>query len=520
MSEKSKIARSASLMSLATLISRILGFIRDMVIARYFGASGLADTFFAAFRIPNLFRELFAEGSMSSAFIPVLTEYETKKGKQDANRLVKVVFTFIIFFVGLLCLLGIFLSPLLVKLVAPGFLKDPQKFDQTVLLTRIMFPFLLMVSLAALTMGSLNTRRSFFVPSLATAWFNMAVIVTIVLLYSRLARPITAAAIGITVGGFFQFASQLPSFYSKGFRLGIDTNFRHAGLKQIGLLIVPATLAMGVNQINIVVNNIFASFLPSGSISYLYYAMRLIQFPVGVFGVAMSMAALPSLSRHAANEDMDSLRDDFSFALRMLFFITIPSMAGLIALREPIINLLFQRGEFDYNATLQTSHALVFYSLGIWSIVGAKTITSAFYSLQDTRTPFRILVAAIGCNIIFSYILMHPLKHSGLALANTISSAVNFILLLLFLRRRIGRMHGRDIAAAFARALAASLVMGMAGHYMTQAWTWTSGGQTTVKLLCLSAMITACVLIYVVVSRLAGSRELAHATSMLKKKGR
>ncbi|GBD99270.1 putative peptidoglycan biosynthesis protein MurJ [bacterium BMS3Abin07] len=518
MSEKKNIARSASLMSLATLISRILGFIRDMVFARYFGATGLADTFFAAFRIPNLFRALFAEGSMSSAFIPVLTEYNTKHGKDEANRLVRITFTFIIIFVGLLCLIGIFFAPLLVKIIAPGFLKDPARFDQTVLLTRIMFPFLLMISLSALMMGSLNTRKTFFVPALATAWFNIAVIVTIILLYSRLAQPIVAAAIGITVGGLFQFASQVPSFYGKGFSLGIDTEFRHAGLKQIGILIIPATLAMGVNQINIVVNNIFASFLPSGSISYLYYAMRLIQFPIGVFGVAMSMAALPSLSRHAANGDMNSLRDDFSFSLRLLFFLTIPSMVGLIALREPIVGLLFQRGEFDHNATVQTSQALIFYSIGIWSIVGAKTVTAAFYSLKDTKTPFKILVIAIASNIIFSFILMHPMKHSGLALANTLSSGINFILLFAFLRKKIKRVHAREIIASFFKALFAAVIMGITGYFAIQDGLWAMNGQVIRKTAYLSSIIILCVTVYSFVSYLTGSRELQYVVDMLKRK--
>ncbi|MEE9523910.1 MAG: murein biosynthesis integral membrane protein MurJ [Thermodesulfovibrionales bacterium] len=520
MSEKTKIARSAFVMSLATFISRILGFIRDMVIAFYFGASGVTDAFFAAFKIPNLFRELFAEGAMSSSFVPVLTEYNEQQGKEEANRLVKIVFTFILIFVGSFCLIGILAASGLVSLIVPGFLVDPPKFELTVLMTRIMFPFLFLVSLAALAMGSLNTRRIFFIPALSSAWFNISVIVSILLLYSRLTTPITSVAIGVTAGGAVQFLFQIPSFYRKGFRFGIDTGFRHDGLKQIGKLIVPASLSMGVAQLNALVNYIFASFLAVGSISYLYLSFRLIYFPVGIFAVAMSMAALPSLSRHAIQGDITSLRDDFSFSLRMLFFISIPSMAGLIALREPIVNLLFQRGDFDFFATQQTAYSLLFYSLGIWSISGSKVVVSAFYSLKDTKTPFKILIIALITNITCSYILMHPLKHGGIALANTISSALNFIILLYFLRRKIGRVDARRTIASFFKALIASVIMGMAGYKMLQQEMWTESGNVLKKSGYLMSTIILCVLIFVVISYISKSSELEYLMDMIKKKGK
>lgn len=518
MSEQRKIARSASLMSLATFISRILGFIRDMVIARFFGASDLTDAFFAAFKIPNLFRELFAEGAMSSAFIPVLTEYDVSQGKQEANRLVKIVFTFILVFVGGFCLVGILASPGLVSLIVPGFLSEPVKFELTVLLTRIMFPFLFLVSLSALTMGSLNTRRTFFIPALASAWFNASVIVTILLLYARLTQPIVSVAIGVTVGGLVQFGFQVPSFYSKGFRFGIDIRFAHRGLKQIGKLIVPASLSMGVAQLNALVNYIFASLLIGGSITYLYLGFRLIHFPVGIFAVALSMAALPSLSRHAAHGDISSLRNDFSFSLRLLFFISIPSMTGLIALREPIINLLFQRGEFDYHATVQTSSALFFYSLGIWSIAGSKVVTSAFYSFQDTKTPFKIFIVAVIINVICSYTLMHPLKHGGIALANTISSAVNFILLFFFFRKKIERIDARKIISSFFKSLFAAVIMGIAGHTMIRQDMWTVNGMALQKAVYLSGVMFVCVLIYIIISYVVRSDELHYTIGVLKSK--
>jgi len=496
-------------MSLATFISRVLGFIRDMVIARYFGASGFTDAFFAAFKIPNLFRELFAEGAMSSAFIPVLTEYDVSRGKEEAGEIVKIVFTFILLFVGGFCLLGILFAPALVSVIVPGFLDEPQKFNLTVLLTRIMFPFLFLVSLAALTMGALNTRRVFFIPALSSSWFNLAMIITILLLYTRVTPPVMSVAIGVTIGGAVQFLFQVPSFYRNEFRLGFNLNFAHEGLKRIGKLIVPASLSMGVAQLNALVNYIFASLLAAGSITYLY---------LGFLAVALSMAALPSLSRHAATGDIDSLRNDFSFSLRLLFFISVPSMAGLIALREPIINLLFQRGEFDYNATVQTSKALLFYSLGIWSIAGSKVVTSAFYALHDTKTPFKVFVVAFFINILCSYSLMHPLKHGGIALANTISSGANFILLLLLLRKKITRVDANKIIKSFLKALFAASIMGYAGYQVIEGALWTQGGQNLTKITYLVATIALCSLIYLAISFFTKNSELAYVLNVIRKK--
>jgi len=518
MSESKHIARSASLMSLATFISRILGFIRDMVIARYFGASGFSDAFFAAFKIPNLFRELFAEGAMSSAFIPVLSEYDIQHGEKEAGRLVKTVFTFIIIFVGGFCLLGIIFAPALVSVIVPGFLDEPLKFDLTVLLTRIMFPFLFLVSLAALTMGSLNTRRVFFIPALSSSWFNLSVIVTILLLYSRLVQPVMSVAIGVTVGGAVQLLFQVPSFYRKGFRFGLSFDFASEGLKRIGKLIVPASLSMGVAQLNALVNYVFASLLAAGSITYLYIGFRLIHFPIGIFAVALSMAALPSLARHAATGDTESLRNDFSYSLRILFFISIPCMAGLIALREPIINLLFQRGEFDHNATVQTSKALLFYSFGIWSIAGSKVVTSAFYALHDTKTPFKIFVVAFLINVVCSYTLMHPFQHGGIALANTLSSAVNFLLLLTLLRKKLARIDARRIISSFGKALIASVPMGIAGNSLLQGAIWKETGSVLIKSVYLMGTIALCTVVYLMISYFLKNSELGYVLDLIKQK--
>lgn len=508
MDERRGIAKAAGVMSAATFVSRILGFVRDMIFAVYFGATGLSDTFFAAFRIPNLLRELFAEGSMSSAFIPVLTEYHNKYGEGEARLLVKITFTFIVIVVGIICLLGILFSPAIVTIIAPGFLRFPDKFSLAVLLTRIMFPFLFFISLAALIMGALNTRKVFFVPALAPAMLNITLIVSIVFFESVSDRPVIIAAIGVLVGGFVQFAFQLPSFFKEGYSLGFETSFRHPGLKRMSILLIPATMALAVNQINIVVSNILASYLPTGSITYLYYAMRLIQFPIGIFGVAMGMAVLPTLSQHAVRGDIGRLREDFSFALRLLFFITVPSMAGLIALREPIVNLLFQRGNFDYSATIGTSDALLFYSLGIWSIVGVRVITTSFYAMQDTKTPVKIATVGVFTNIILSIALMGYMKHSGLALANSLASGVNFLILFYFLRRKLKRVDATRIVKSFIKIIISSLIMGISGWAVLHGELWEKSGKNSEKALYFGGTVILCVGIYITASYLLKNEEM------------
>lgn len=551
-------------MSAATLISRILGYIKDMILAGYFGASAKSDVFFVAFRIPNLLRELFAEGSMSSAFVPVLTETQTKEGREAANRLVRAVLLVILLIVGSLCVLGMVFAPMIVSLIAPGFLDEPVKFADAVLLTRIMFPFLLFISLASLAMGALNTRGVFFIPALAPALLNVVTIVCIVTLASQFANPIIAVAIGIVLGGLVQFLFQVPAFWRQGFTFfreetrgkSGDTSekwevgsgkakdgkqeaegstrgctegnpqssisnqhfFSHPGLKRIGTLIIPATFGMAVAQINIFVSTILASYLAEGSITYLYYSMRLIQFPIGIFGVAMGMAILPALSEHAAKKELGLLKDDFSFALRLLFFITVPAMVGLIALQMPIVNTLFQRGEFSHAASIATAQALMYYSFGIWAIVGVRTVTSTFYAMQDTKTPVRIACCGVVINIIFSVALMGPMQHNGLAIANSLAAMANFMLLFYFLRKKLGGIGTRRIVLSFTRTGAAAVVMGAAGWLATRSDLWSTSGQSGLKAFLLTAAICGSFGLYLGASWILKSEELAYMTKKIRQR--
>ena len=506
-------------MSVATLISRLLGFVRDMVLAFYMGANGLSDAFYVSFRIPNLLREIFAEGTMSSAFIPVLSDHQWKEGDEGARSLVRAVFTFILVVVGGISLLGIFFAPYIVGVVAPGFLAFPEKFRLTVLLTRIMFPFLLFISLGALSMGALNVKNIFFLPALSSAVLNLAMIVTVVSLSMAFGNPVVAAAIGITVGGIAQFFYQLPALRGAGFDLKAVRGFwGHPGLKEMGVLVLPAILAMSVSPLNIVISNILASFLPAGSITYLFYGMRLMHFPVGVFGAAMGIAVLPALSAHAVKGDFDSLRDDFSFALRILFFISLPAMAGLIALRVPIISTLFFRGRFSYKAVEGTAGALFFYSFGIWAMVGARVLTATFYSMKDTKRPVKSAVLALGSNLVLSVILMRPLKHEGLALANAIAAMINFGSLSYMLRRKLGRVDARRIVKSFVKSVLAAAAMGAVCALMFHGTLWQQSGHTARKAFWLAWAIVLSLGIYGLLSYLFKNEELHMLADLLRRR--
>jgi|WetSurMetagenome_2_1015567.scaffolds.fasta_scaffold00063_7 putative peptidoglycan lipid II flippase len=530
MSSKGRIARAAGLMSVATLISRILGYVKDMILASYFGASSKSDVFFVAFRIPNLLRELFAEGSMSAAFVPVLTETQIKEGRGAANRLVRVVFIFLLAIVGLLCALGIIFAPAIVTVMAPGFVDDPVKFGDAVLLTRIMFPFLLFISLASLVMGALNTRGVFFIPALAPALLNVVTIISVVVFASNFINPIVSVAIGVVAGGLVQFLFQIPAFWKQGYaffkkkeeeaggKLGVREIWNHPGLRRIGKLIAPVTMGMAVHQINTFVGTILASFLATGSITYLYYSMRLVQFPVGIFGVAMSMAILPALAEHAARKEFDILKDDFSFSLRLLFFITVPAMVGLIALRLPIVSALFGHGEYTVEAIFCTADALMYYSLGIWAIVGTRVLTSTFYSMQDTRTPLRITVFSVITNIVFSLLLMGPMLHNGLALASSIAAAISFFLLFYFLRKRLNGVGTGRIIASFAKTGAAAVLMGICGWIAADNAIWTTSGNISGKAGLLAALMTGSAIIYFAAAWLLRSEEMLYVIRKLREK--
>ena len=507
--ENKRVIKAAGAVGLATLLSRIFGFLRDMVVAAFFGAGLATDAFFVAFRIPNLLRRLFAEGSLTIAFVPVFTEYLKKKSKEDAFELANIAFTLLSIILAFVSLIGILLSPFIVMLIAPGFTKVPAQYELTVLLTRFMFPYIFFISLVALCMGILNSLRHFAAPALAPVALNISIIIAALTLRNYFTEPIFALAVGVMVGGILQLAMQFPVLRSLGVRLKPNFNFRHPGIKKIGLLMLPAVFGAAVYQVNIFVGTLLASLLPEGSVSYLYYADRVVQLPLGIFGIAIGTASLPSFSEQVARGDYGELKKTLSFSLRLILFVTIPAMVALIVLREPIISVLFQRGKFDLLSTVLTSRALLYYALGLCAFSAIRIIVSAFYSLQDTKTPVRVAVIAIVANIILSIALMFPLKHAGLALATSIASFVNVILLFIILKRRIGTFLERDFFLSLAKVTASSLAMGGFLYLILYGLQWNNKGSFDERILILAISILGGIVLFAVLSWLLKCSEMS-----------
>lgn len=512
------IAGAAGIVAFGTLISRILGFIRDMILANLFGATIAADAFYVAFRIPNMLRELFAEGSMSAAFIPVFTEYLSKKSRADAKELASAAFTTLFLLVCGVVTIGIFFSPEIIRSIAPGFVRDPYQFSLTVAMTRIMFPFLLFISLAALAMGILNSTRHFAPPALASGVFNVVSILFVFGFTPLLPEPVYGAAIGVALGGLAQFLIQVPTLYQEGLSFTFRRPIRplHPGVAQMGRLLLPTTLGLSVTQINVLVNTLLASYLTAGSVSYLYYGMRLIHFPLGIFAVALSTALLPTLSTQAAKGEMEGLRRTFSFGLRFVFFITFPAMMGLIFFRVPIVHLLFEHGEFGRAATLGTATAVFFYSIGLWAFAGIRIVVPVFYSLQDTKTPVKVGLVAVVANIVLNLVLMTPLQHGGLALATSLSAILNFSLLLFILRKRIGRVDGKRILNSHMKVILASSVLLPISLWVNRQEIWLSPGNGLIKAMTLTISILLGAIAYFAIQAFLKSEEFYFFLNLIK----
>jgi putative peptidoglycan lipid II flippase len=472
----SQIVRSAGVVSLAVALSRVTGLVREMIMARLFGAGQAYDAFLLGFRIPNLTRDLFAEGALSSAFVPVFTQYLNRDGKPAAARLFDLVGAALILVVGAICGAGMVFTPELVRLLAPGFAQVPGKFELAVLLTRTMFPFLLLVALAAQAMGALNACNRFGIPALASTFFNIGS-VCFGLAFGWTAgrwlglEMVHSMAIGVVFGGAMQLLVQIPSLIREGFVFRPRFDFSHPGLRQVMKLMAPAILGNAAVQINVMVNTNFASAITdssghviNGPVSWLGYAFRFMQLPLGLFGVAIASATLPAISRSLAQGRMDEFRDTLSHSLGLVLLLTVPSSVGLVVLGKSMVGAVYEWGLFDAYATRQTALALSCYAVGLAGYSAIKILAPAFYALNESRTPMAVSLISIAVNFGVASAMVGPagLGHAGLALSTSMVAIFGAVALLAALRRRIGYINGAELLGSLWKVSAAAAVMGCA----------------------------------------------------------
>ena len=458
--EAGRIWRAAGVVGGATLLSRVLGFVRDMVIACFFGAGFATDAFFVAFRIPNLLRRLFAEGTVGMALVPVLTDTLGHGGRQEMLRLARSALQVAAGVLAALTVVGVIAAPGLVRMLAPGFSASPDKLALAVGLTRIMMPYVLCIGLVSVAMGILNTLGHFAAPALAPALLNLAMIGAVLSTVSWLETPVRGLAYGVAVGGLFQLGLQLPFLMRAGVRFWPVPEAVHPGIIKVCRLMGPAAFGASVYQVNMIVGSLLASLQPQGSISYLYYADRLVQFPLGVFAVALATAVMPTLSRQSVAGDLAGLRETFSQAMGLVLFVSVPAMVGLMVTGEALVGLLFQRGAFDPVSARLTTSALVYYSSGLWATAAVRIVLATCYALEETRAPVLAGAAAVGCNLILGWALMGPLGFQGLALAAAVASMVNLLILGWTLNVRLGGLDWNAMARSAAKIAACAAVMG------------------------------------------------------------
>jgi putative peptidoglycan lipid II flippase len=525
---RANVARNAGIVSLAVMASRILGLVRDQVFAALFGAGLHYDAFLTAFRVPNLLRDLLAEGALSSAFVTTFTQTLQSKGREDAIRLSNRVATLSVIVIILISILAWFFTSEIVGLLAPGFFAVPGKAELTISLTRIMIPFLLLIALAAQAMGMLNAFNIYGMPALASAFFNIGIIVGGLLLGFLLGpaigiSPIAGMAYGVVIGGFFELAVQWPSLKRCGVSYRPMIGFNDPGVRQIIRLMGPAVIGTAAVQINVFVNTNFASAIvdpatgavANGPVSWLNYAFRFMQFPIGVFGVAIATATLPSLSRSSANPDYTVFRQTLVHSLALVFLLCIPSALGLAVLAQPIVALIFEHGKFTVFDTMQTAHALAAYGIGLAGYGAIKVLSPAFYALNDARTPMLISLGSIAVNYLMNSFLVGPFGHVGLACSTSAVALVNFLLLALFMRRRLGRLDGRRLGATVLRICAASLPMARTAWMVSAAAAMLPLGGFLLHLVQVSAAIGCATLVFYFTCRLLHVEELNEAVDVI-----
>lgn len=507
-----KLLKSTATVGAATIISRILGFVRDVVLAKMFGASGATDAFFLAFRIPNFMRRLFAEGSFSLAFVPVLSEYKANGDQRALRDLIDHVTGTLAAILLVLTALGIFAAPLILSIFAPGWLADSRpEFNLSAGMLRITFPYIMLISLTALAGGILNTFGRFLVPALTPILLNLSLIAAALLLSVRLEVPVTALAWGVLVAGFAQLLVQIPALMRLGLMPRPRWGWHHSGVRRIIKLMIPTLFGSSVAQVNLLVDSMIATFLVTGSVSWLYYSDRLLEFPLGVFGIALATVILPNLSQKHAKSSTAEFSATLDWALRLAVIITVPAAVGLVILAAPILITLFQYDAFQLDDVRMSAYSLVAYSAGLPAFIVVKVLAPGYYARQDTKTPVKIAVVAMVTNMLLNLIFVGLLlhygfegPHAGLALASSAAAYLNAILLYRGLRKREVYMPDRGWLRLWIAIILACTAMGALLFFMThdiESWHQATAG-LRVKNLTLS--ISFGVLVYVFTCMVTG----------------
>lgn len=499
------VAQATIILMIGMMLSRILGIVREMVIAHMFGATAETDAFVIAFTIPGVFTSLVS-GAITVAFIPVFTEYRIKRGEADAWRIASTLINLIVGVLSLGVIFTLFAAPGIVGLLAPGF--DEQTRATAVHLSRVMSPAIVFMGLTGLSTAILNSYKHFTFPAFAGLLYNVGIIGGALLLAGR--YDITGLALGVVAGGLAQLVVQLSILVKKRVYYTPALRFNHPGVKRIAWLVLPFFVSLAASQLNMMIDRILASGLVEGSIAALSFGGRVMGLPLGIFGAAIGTAVYPALSEYAAEGQLDQLRNTFSAGIRMLWFIIIPASVGLIVLREPIIRLLFERGAFDPVATGMTATALFFYSLGLFAHAGHVMLIRTFFSMQSTRTPVKMGLVAAAVNIILNLILVRYLALGGLALASSIAASLNFGLLAYYLRKKLGYLDGRRITRSSAKIIFASLVMGVVcrlGLNVSEQFV-AEMASLQWQLLQVGGLVLIGALVYFAIARLMGAEEL------------
>jgi len=518
MSENVKISKATGIMGLATGLSRVAGLARDIVVAGLFGAGFATDAFFMAFTIPNLLRRFFAEGSLTASFVPTYSEILHLQGEEEADRIANICWTLLLLTMAAVTILGIVGSPLVVGGIASGFGAVEGKLALTNTLNMVMFPYIALVSMLALLTGILNVRGHFFLPSLSPLFLNLSMILCGWFLSSRLGIPIMSLAIGVLIGGVLQLLIQYPVLRRMGIRLRLDFNFKEAAVMKIARLMLPGIAGVAIYQINVVVTRLLASFLPEGSVSYLYYGQRLFEFPQGIFIVSLAQAVLPSMSRQASREDMEGLRSSLRFALSLILLVTLPAMIGLVLCAVPIYSLFFMSGAFGVEEVEKTAMALAAYAPGLLFVGISRVVVPTFYALKNTRTPVWIAFWTLLVNALLGILLMGPFAHLGLAMALTLSSVFNSIALIWALRFQIGPLGLAALLSSLFKLVPAAVLMALFVQGTLTLIEWDLEGHKFLKGMVLGSAVLGGGGIYALVCWLLRVPEATEAAALFRKK--